>query len=140
MLNRGYKFRLYATDEQEALFGQYAGVCRLVYNLGLEQRRDWWRVFKAITGHSISYASQCRELTLLRAEFDWIAAVSGLDRPAATGASRSRQGIQQLFRGPGRLPDASEAWAQRRLPLQRSRLSVAQAERQMGGRDAAEDR
>lgn len=76
MLNRGYKFRLYATDEQEALFGQYAGVCRLVYNLGLEQRRDWWRVFKATTGHSIGYASQCRELTLLRAEFDWIAAVS----------------------------------------------------------------
>lgn len=76
MLNRGYKFRLYATDEQEALFGQYAGVCRLVYNLALEQRRDWWRQVKANTGYNISYASQCRELTLLRAEFDWIAAVS----------------------------------------------------------------
>ena len=76
MLNRGYKFRLYATDEQEILFGQYAGVCRLVYNLGLEQRRDWWRLFKTNTGFSINYASQCRDLTLLRAEFDWIAAVS----------------------------------------------------------------
>ncbi|SMF42023.1 Transposase [Azospirillum oryzae] len=76
MLNRGYKFRLYATDEQESLFGQYAGVCRLVYNLALEQRRDWWRQVKANTGYNISYASQCRELTLLRAEFDWIAAVS----------------------------------------------------------------
>jgi len=76
VLNRGYKFRLYATDEQEALFGQYAGVCRLVYNLALEQRRDWWRLFKANARHSISHASQCRDLTLLRAEFDWIAAVS----------------------------------------------------------------
>lgn len=76
MLSRGYKFRLYATDEQEILFGQYAGVCRLVYNLALEQRRDWWRLFKANAGYSISYASQCRELTLLRSEFDWISAVS----------------------------------------------------------------
>ncbi|WP_451988265.1 RNA-guided endonuclease InsQ/TnpB family protein [Azospirillum endophyticum] len=76
MLKRGYKFRLYSTSEQEILFGQYAGVCRLVYNLGLEQRRDWWRLFKANTGHSISYASQCRELTLLRAELEWVAAVS----------------------------------------------------------------
>lgn len=76
MLNRGYKFRLYATAEQGVLFGQYVAVCRLVYNLALEQRRDWWRQFKANTGSSISYASQCRELTALRAEFDWIAAVS----------------------------------------------------------------
>ncbi|PWC69074.1 transposase [Azospirillum sp. TSH7] len=74
--HRGYKFRLYATDEQEALFGQYAGVCRLVYNLALEQRRDWWRQFKTSTGRSISYPSQARELTVLRAEFEWIAAVS----------------------------------------------------------------
>ncbi|CAO3363141.1 RNA-guided endonuclease InsQ/TnpB family protein [Azospirillum melinis] len=76
MQNRGYKFRLYATAEQETMFGQYAGVCRLVYNLGLEQRRDWWRQFKANTGIAISYPSQARELTALRAEFDWIAAVS----------------------------------------------------------------
>ncbi|WP_169054841.1 RNA-guided endonuclease TnpB family protein [Azospirillum sp. TSA2s] len=76
MLHRGYKFRLYATDEQAAVFGQFAGVCRLVYNLALEQRRDWWWQAKANTGYSISYASQCRELTKLRAEFDWIAAVS----------------------------------------------------------------
>ncbi|PWC54679.1 transposase [Azospirillum sp. TSA6c] len=76
MLNRGYKFRLYATPEQEVLFGQFAGVCRLVYNLALEQRRDWWRQFKANTGRSISYPSQARELTQLRAEFDWVAAVA----------------------------------------------------------------
>lgn len=76
MVNRGYKFRLYATGEQQQLLGQFAGVCRLVYNLALEQRRDWHRLFKANTGGSISFASQCRELTALRAEFDWIAAVS----------------------------------------------------------------
>jgi putative transposase len=75
VINRGYKFRLYATDEQQKLFSQFSGVCRFVYNLGLEQRRDWGRLFKANTGSSISVASQNRELTLLRAEVDWIAAV-----------------------------------------------------------------
>ena len=45
-----------------------------MYNLALEQRRDWWRQFKATTGRPISYASQNRDLTLLRAEVDWIAA------------------------------------------------------------------
>ena len=76
MINRGRRYRLYATGEQEILFGRYAGVCRLVYNIALEQRRDWWRLFKGNTGRSISYPSQARELTDLRAEFDWIANVS----------------------------------------------------------------
>lgn len=76
MLNRGYRYRLYATDGQQELFGQFAGVCRLVYNICLEQRRDWWRNYRNATGFNISFASQCRELTELRAEFDWIAAVS----------------------------------------------------------------
>lgn len=76
MIYRTYQFRLYATDEQEVLFGQFAGVCRLVYNLGLEQRRDWWRQYSATKGSRISYYSQAKELTALRAEFDWIAAVS----------------------------------------------------------------
>ena len=76
MLNRGYRYRLYATDEQEALFSQFAGVCRFLYNIALEQRRDWWRNYRSVTGFNISFASQGRELTELRAEFDWIAAVS----------------------------------------------------------------
>jgi putative transposase len=76
VINRGYRFRIYATDEQKELFCQFAGVCRLVYNLGLEQRRDWWRNYRNTTGSSINYVSQARELTELRAEFDWISAVS----------------------------------------------------------------
>lgn len=75
MIHRGYKFCIYATGEQDALFGRYAGVCRVVYNLGLEQRRDWWRNYRNTTGSGISYVAQARELTQLRAEFDWIAAV-----------------------------------------------------------------
>lgn len=76
MINRGYRYRLYASEAQRVVLAQYSGVCRLIYNLAFEQRRDWWRLYKARIGRGISYASQCRELTLLRREFEWIADVS----------------------------------------------------------------
>ena len=75
MQHRGYVYRLQPTKEQEALFEQYAGVCRLIWNLALEQRCHHWRNFQRQSGNSISFASQCRELTELRKEFDWIRAV-----------------------------------------------------------------
>ena len=43
-------YRLKPTAEQERLFSQHAGVCRLVYNLALEQRRDWWRHYSKSHG------------------------------------------------------------------------------------------
>jgi putative transposase len=75
-VNRGYRFKLDPTPAQKARFAHFAGVCRLVYNLALEQRRDFHRQFRASTGKRISFASQCRELTALRASFEWIADVS----------------------------------------------------------------
>lgn len=75
-INRGYKFKLDPTDVQAKAFAQTVGVCRFVYNLALEQRRDHYRQFHLATGGSISYASQCRELTELRADVEWIADVS----------------------------------------------------------------
>ena len=76
MINRGFRFRLCPTAEQGDLFRQFAGVCRLVYNLALEQRRDWYRQYECNIGARLNYIAQARELTMLRAEFDWIAAVS----------------------------------------------------------------
>lgn len=70
IIHRGYRFKLYPTAEQEVLFQQHAGVCRLVYNLALEQRRTWGR------SHGIGYMKQARELTALRAQFSWIADVT----------------------------------------------------------------
>ena len=49
MILRGFKFKLHPTPEQAALFRQFSGVCRLVYNLGFEQRRDWYRQFDRAT-------------------------------------------------------------------------------------------
>ncbi len=40
-----------------------------MFNLALEQRRDWYRL-----GRKFSFASQCREVTALRAEVDWLKA------------------------------------------------------------------
>lgn len=75
MINRkAAMFRLYPTPKQAAQMAQIAGACRFVYNLALEQRRDWWRQYRAITGSNISFASQCRELTALRADVDWLKA------------------------------------------------------------------
>lgn len=63
------RFRLYPTPEQGVQMAQIAGACRFSYNLALEQRRDFYR-----PGRKINFASQCRELTLLRAETDWLKA------------------------------------------------------------------
>jgi putative transposase len=71
MINRkAVLFRLYPTPEQSAQMAQIAGACRFVYNLALEQRRDWYR-----PGRKFNFASQCREVTELRAEVDWLKAV-----------------------------------------------------------------
>lgn len=75
MQMRGFRYRLDPTEEQDQAFRQFAGVCRLVYNLALEQRGEWWRQYRRHTGQNLNYIAQCRELTALRAEFDWISAV-----------------------------------------------------------------
>jgi putative transposase len=44
MILRGFRYKLDPTPQQEALFRQFAGVWRLIYNLALEQRRDHRRL------------------------------------------------------------------------------------------------
>jgi putative transposase len=70
LLLRANTYRLEPTPEQAQAFTQWAGACRFVYNLALEQRRDWWR-----PGRQITYLSQQVELTARRAEVDWLKAV-----------------------------------------------------------------
>ena len=76
MIVRGLKYKLAPTAPQEASFQQFSGVCRVIYNAALFQREHFWRQYQRNTGKHISYVSQAKELTQLRAEFDWIAAVS----------------------------------------------------------------
>lgn len=73
MTNRAYKYRIYTDAGKEEFFSRCCGVVRLVYNLALEQRSAFWRQFKRAEGKNISYPSQARELTAIRAEVPWIA-------------------------------------------------------------------
>src|SRR5215217_1956685 len=135
MLARGYRFKLRPTAEQEALFRQFAGVCRLVYNLALEQRRDWWRLYERETGQRLNYVAQARQLTDLRAEFDWIRSVyvscqqqalRDLDRAflnffagRARYPSSRKKGVNDAFRFPGREIETrrlNAKWGAVRLP------------------------
>src|SRR5215211_5691493 len=135
MLARGYRFKLRPTAEQEALFRQFAGVCRLVYNLALEQRRDWWRHYERETGSKLTYVAQARQLTDLRAGFDWIRAVyvscqqqalRDLDKAFANFfagracyPSPRKKGINDAFRFPGREIEVRRLngkWSAARLP------------------------
>lgn len=109
MIFRGYRYKLAPTAEQEAKFRQFSGVCRLVYNLAFEQRRDFWRQYRATEGRNISK---------LRAEFEWIAAVPcvtqeqalrDLDmaygnffKGRASYPSPRRKGVNDSFRFKGR--------------------------------------
>jgi len=129
VIARGYRFKLCPTAEQDALFRQFAGVCRLVYNLALDQRATWGR------RHRLGYVQQAAELTRLRAEFDWIRAVyvsceqqalRDLDRAFVNFfAGRARyptprkKGVNDTFRFPGREVETrrlNAKWSAVRLP------------------------
>jgi putative transposase len=70
LIQRASTYRLEPTAEQGIAFAQWSGACRFVYNLALEQRRDWYR-----PGRNFTYNQQQGEITHLRAEVDWLRAV-----------------------------------------------------------------
>src|ERR1035437_2829172 len=43
VIRKANTYRLYPTPEQAQQMAQIAGSCRFVFNLALEQRRDWWK-------------------------------------------------------------------------------------------------
>jgi putative transposase len=132
---RGFRYRLEATAEQEELFRRFAGVCRLVYNLALEQRRDFYRQYERAKGKRLTYVAQAAELTQLRVEVDWISAVyvscqqqalRDLDRAYQNFFARRagyptprRKGQHDSFRFPGREIETrrlNAKWSAVRLP------------------------
>jgi len=58
---------------QLAVLVMHCDYARYVYNLGLEQR-SWWTPTRRHFGQKITMASQMRELTAARAEFEWLRA------------------------------------------------------------------
>lgn len=100
---RGFSYILRPTPDQAASMAQFAGACRLVWNLALEQRRNHWRRYQASTGDNLNYVTQARELTLLRAEIDFIRAVH------VTPLQRALKALDGAYRlawqGKGGYPD-----------------------------------
>ncbi|QRM32446.1 helix-turn-helix domain-containing protein [Microvirga sp. VF16] len=66
---RGFVSRLYPDSGQEVLLRQGIGVCRLVDNVGLKQRRDHDRKLERSSGGKLNDVAQARKLTALRREF-----------------------------------------------------------------------
>lgn len=102
MLHRSFRHRLCPTPDQERALWDFVGATRFVFNIALEQRRDFWRQYRAATGSSLNFVSQGRQVTELRREFGWIAAVpSG----ALTQALRDLdKAFANFFSGAARFP------------------------------------
>lgn len=69
---KAYKYRIYPTPEQAAMIDQTFGVCRLVYNMGLDIKRQTYDAFKK----NVSAYDLQLQITGLRKEYTWITAVS----------------------------------------------------------------
>lgn len=67
----GRRYPLHLSDEQQRAAASFAAAARLVFNLAREQREAAQRLCQKPPG----YAAQCRDLTELRAEVDWLRAV-----------------------------------------------------------------
>ncbi len=127
----GRVFRLRVTLEQDAALFRWSGICRSVWNTGLEQRRHYRQ------GRSfIGYAQQCRELAEAKADPDlvWLAAAPGhvlqqalkdLDRACRTAGTwrvhwRSSYRWQPSMRFPEgghmRVQRLSKRWGRVNLP------------------------
>lgn len=70
---------------------------RATFNVSLEQRRGFYR-----PGRSFTFASQCREVTALRAEFDWLREVP---------VHPLQQAVKDLQRAYERWWDTLKVWA-----------------------------
>lgn len=67
-LNKCYRYRLSPTHQQEAVFLQWAGCRRWVWNWALSRRCQHYDE----TGKSLSFASLCLELTVLKKILPWL--------------------------------------------------------------------
>lgn len=122
MMRRGFSYRLEPNPEQESVLFHWVGVVRLVYNLALEQRRDYWRQHHRKTGRGISSASQGPEITALRREFDWIREVPcNCLHQAMRDLDRAFAGF---YSGRAKYPNFRKKGANDKVRMQRSDLGI----------------
>jgi len=66
--HKTYKFRLKPSDDQREQFARISGVCRLIWNVCLEQRE----LIYSSRRKTLNSYNQLPEVTLLRHDYDWI--------------------------------------------------------------------
>lgn len=126
-MHRGFSYRLHPTAAQAERLGQWMGTARFLWNLCLEQRRDFWRQHRRQTGRPITWVSQSREVTELRREHDWIA-----DLPSDAVAYQLKAleaAFARFYRGQG-FPRMKRRGDREAVTLQMRALTV----RQISGR------
>ena len=130
MTFRGFTYRLKPTFEQEDKFFQFAGVCRLVWNLALEQRRDHWRNYQARAGDNLNYVTQARELTALRREVDFIRAVSQTSQQYVLKSLDDA--YRRLFKGLGGCPQPKKKGVNDAFTFNGREITVERINRRWG--------
>lgn len=68
IVNKAYKYRIYPNTEQEILIQKTFGCARFVYNHFLEERIVSYQE----NGKSKSFYEQCKDLTWLKNEYEWL--------------------------------------------------------------------
>ncbi len=68
IVRKTYKYKLKLTKAQEKTFDSWLGVCRLVYNLGLEIKSSCFKHYQV----KLSKYDLMKQITGLRADFYWI--------------------------------------------------------------------
>ena len=127
---RGFTYRLRPNALQEEAFLQFAGVCRLVWNLALEQRREHWRNYQARTGDSLNYVTQARELTALRREVDFVRAVSQTSQQYALKALDAA--YRRAFKGLGGFPQPKKKGVNDAFTFNGREVSIERLNRRWG--------
>jgi putative transposase len=126
----GYTYALRPTQEQLAQMDRFAGVCRLVWNLALEQRVNHWRQYQRVTGDNLNYVTQARQLKDLRAAFDWIADVS--QTAQARVLKDLDTAFQRFFKGQGGFPGFKRKGANDAFSFAGREITVERLNRRWG--------
>lgn len=95
MICKGYKYRLYPTEEQKVKIDHSISVCRLLYNLSLETKI---RAYKEC-GKNLSAFDLCYQLTELKEDHEWIKQVDS--QALQYSIKNVEKAFQNLFRGGG---------------------------------------
>lgn len=102
IVRRAHVYRLYPSRDQDAILSRWVGAVRAVYNVALEQRKTFWR-----PGRHFNFVSQGREVTALRAEFEWLRDVPA--QPLHQALRDLDQAFKNLWEGRAGYPSFRKA-------------------------------